>query len=168
MPLHLLCFSDTFTSQLPPSALLSSSDSISRISFRYEQFPLCVSPVTHLTLSYFLGLVPPRNHCASTSHMATINPTPHPSLSLLLVEGRAIIPVLAVSDIRTKNQESVGLTPTPGSSTPHPAVSPAVSWLSSVEECFTTFSLWGDRSHTQAFISLCIKSGEKSAIKNHI
>lgn len=106
-----------------------TSDSISRISLRYEQFPLCVPPVTYLTLSYFSGLVPPRNHCASTSHMATINSTPHRSLSLLLVEGRAIIPVLAVSDVRKKNQDSVGLTPSPGSDTPYPAVSPAVSWL---------------------------------------
>lgn len=143
-----------------------TSDSISRISLRYEQFPLCVSPVTHLTLSYFSGLVAPRNHCASTSHMATINSTPHPSLSLLLVEGRAIIPVLALSDIRKKNWDSMGLTPAPGSSTPYPAVSPGVSWLSSVEECFTTFSLWGDESHT--FISLTIKPGEQLAIKNHI
>lgn len=86
-----------------------TSDSISRISLRYEQFPLCLSPVTYLTLSYFSGLVPPRNHCASTNHMATINSTPHPSLSLLLVEGRAIIPVLAVSDVGKNHQDSVGL-----------------------------------------------------------
>jgi len=59
--------------------------------------------------------------------MATISSTPYPSLSLLLVEGRAIIPVLAVSDVRKENQDSVGLTPTPGSYPPYPAVSPGVS-----------------------------------------
>lgn len=59
--------------------------------------------------------------------MATINSTPHPGLSLLLVEGRAIIPVLAVSDMREKNQDSVDLTSAPRSFTPYPAVSPGVS-----------------------------------------
>lgn len=118
-----------------------TSDSISRISLRYEQFPLCLPPVTYLTLSHFSGLVPPRNHCASTNHMATISSTPHPSLSLLLVESRAIIPILAVSDIRKNHQDSVSLTPTPGSYPPYPAVSPGISWLSSMEECFKTFSL---------------------------
>lgn len=146
MLLHLLCFSDTFT---PNYHLLLhwvtlTSDSISSISLRYGQFPLCLPPVTCLTLSYFSGLVPPRNHCASTNHMATISSTPHPSLSLLLVEGRAIIPVLAVSDVRKENQESVGLTPAPGSYPPYPAVSPGVSWFSSMEECFETFSQWAE------------------------
>lgn len=145
-----------------------TSDSISRVSLRYEQFPLGLPPVTYLTLSYFSGLVPPRNHCTSTNHMATINSTLRPSLSLLLVKGRAIIPVLAVSDIRKNNQHPVGLTPAPGSSPPYPAMSPDVSWLSSIEECFKTSSLWIEESHTQAFILLCTKSGEQLAIKNRI
>lgn len=72
--------------------------------------------------------------------MATISSTPHPSLSLLLVEGRAIISVHAVSDVRKENRDSVGLAPTPGSDPPYPVESLGVSLLSSMEECFKTFS----------------------------
>lgn len=113
----------------------------------------------------------PRSDCSSTNHMAKINSTPHLSLSLLLVEARTIIPVLAISDFRKENQDSVGLAPAPGQILP-------ILWSLSVflyclfiiffhGRCFKAFSPWWEDPGEWNCLYFSTEAGEQLAIKNH-